>query len=95
MNYIATPILINVLKDAVPRYMDGKMNLLYDTDNIMLDVMIDEDNILECEMWIGEKKIKLKQPQKDLIVNFTHGLLIDEIEEQREFNSNKDEHLNY
>lgn len=94
MNYIATPILNNVLKDATPNYFDGKMNLNYDTDKIMLTVTVDEDNILECEMWIGVKKITLKDAQKDLIVNFTHGLLIEEIEEQREFNKNKDEHLN-
>ena len=62
--------------------------------NIMLTVTVDEDNVLECDMWIGSKKITLKSDQRDLIVNFTHGLLIDDIEEQREFETNNDEHLN-
>ena len=72
-HYIATPTLINILQGAKRDYDKGTgvVTLHYDTDKIMLDVTLHDDNHLEVELWIGEdKQITVKGDQKMDIFNF-------------------------
>jgi predicted protein tyrosine phosphatase len=70
-NYIATPVLVNILQEAKRSYDKGIVYLNYDTDKIFLEVYLFEDNHLDISMYIGEdKEITVKETQKDNIFDF-------------------------
>jgi len=71
LNWIASPTLINILQGAKREYDKGTVTLHYDTDKIMLDVTLHDDNHLEVELWIGsDKHITVKESQKHDIFKF-------------------------
>ena len=82
---LATPILLNILKESKVEYADGKVHLTYDSDKIDMFVSVDEDNLLLCELWIGIAEINLTEKQQNLVFDFTHVFLTDEIEKEKEF----------
>ena len=70
-NYIINEILINILQGAKREFEDGKVTLQYDTDKIMLDATIHEDDHVEVELWIGsDKQITIRSTNKDLVFDF-------------------------
>ena len=72
-HYIATPTLTNILQGAKREYddKDGVVTLNYDSDTIMLDVTLHDDDHLEAELWIGaDKQITFKDDQKNNIFLF-------------------------
>jgi len=73
MNYIATPVLVNILQEAKRSYDKdtGITYLNYDTDKIFLEVYLFADNHLDINFYIGEdKEITVKEIQKDNIFDF-------------------------
>jgi len=70
-NWIASPTLINILQGSKREYLDGIVTLYYDSDKIMLDVTLHDDNHLEVSLWIGsDKKVTVRDTQKMDIFNF-------------------------
>ena len=70
-NYIATPVLINVLQESKRSYNDGIVYLSYDTDKIFLEVYLYDDDQLTISMYIGsDKQITIKNEQQDHVYNF-------------------------
>ena len=71
-NYIINEILINILQGA-KRNIDkaGVVHLYYDTDKVMLDATLHQDDHLEVDLWIGsDKKITVRDFSLDAIYKF-------------------------
>ena len=83
-NLLATPILMNVMRECEMEITTEGISLTYDSDKIYLNIIL-EDTTLECSMFIGSKKITLTDAQLDIIYTFISEELKEHEEEEEEY----------
>jgi len=86
--------LENILDNCTDMFRDGILYLDYLGD-YLLNANLDTNDDFSCRVFNDNGEITLTDEQKNKVYLKATHLLNDETEEQREFNSNKDEHLNY
>ena len=83
-----------ILDNCTEMFRDGILYMDYLGD-YMLNANLDTNDDFSVHLFGDNGEITLTDDQKNKVYLKATHLLNDETEEQKEFNSNKDEHLNY